>query len=160
IIIEPSPSWPWELSPQHHREPSVLIAQLWPYPSATVATLVCSAATWTGVGFFTVIEPIPSSPALPCPQHHREPSVLIVQAWFIPSAMAVTSVPRAVTCTGVALLVIEPFPNWPTSLLPQHHREPLVLRAQVYPFPSMIAVALVPKAVTCTGVALLVIEPF
>jgi hypothetical protein len=43
------------------------------------------------------------------------------------------------TFTGTVLLTIEPFPNWPFSLSPQHFTLPEAVSAQVWLFPAATA---------------------
>jgi len=38
LVVVPSPSWPLELLPQHHRVPSVRTVQVCPNPAATLVT--------------------------------------------------------------------------------------------------------------------------
>ena len=66
-----------------------------------------------------------------------------------------------VTSTGVSRSVVDPSPNSPTPLLPQHLTPPVVVRAQVWRFPAAMAAAPLLRPVTSTGVRLAnVVVPF
>ena len=66
---------------------------------------------------------------------------------------------RPLTTTGVDELVVVPFPNWPSPLLPQHLAVPFANNAHEWPSPAEIATALV-RPLTTTGVDELVVVPF
>ena len=77
------------------------------------------------------------------PQHLRVLSVSNAQEWY-PSAAAVTAVALEMpeTVTAVVLVVVEPSPNCPLLLFPQHLRVLSVSNAQEWLEPVAIAVAL------------------
>src|SRR5262245_39241236 len=67
---------------------------------------------------------------------------------------------RAVTSTGVWLLVFEPLPSWPFPLLPQHFSACVFVMAQVCQPPTVMAVIALVRPVTSTGRLLSAVELF
>jgi hypothetical protein len=53
--------------------------------------------------------------------------------------MAVTPLLKPVTFTGVELLVLFPFPSWPSLFSPQHLTAPELVKAQVLAQPAEMA---------------------
>src|SRR5262249_42867022 len=88
-VLVPSPSWPYELSPQHLTAPAVVSAQLWRSPVATAATPLPSPTTATGIKW-SVLVPAPSSPDSLSPQHLTAPALVSAQVWMSPAASAAT----------------------------------------------------------------------
>ncbi len=155
VMIVPSPSSPWELTPQHMRPPT-LMAQVCSAPAETAATPLVRPVTFTGVVRPAVV-PSPSWPWELSPQHLRAPPVVMAQVWEAPAATATTPVrgeppvqpapaPLAHTSTGVVRPTVVPSPSWPESLNPQHLRPPPVVMAQAWPPPAATAVAVAPEA--------------
>jgi hypothetical protein len=75
-VVVLSPSCPLALRPQLHKVPSVLIANICPYPLVTCFQLVPPANVVTGV-FLWVVVLSPICPLKLAPQVHRVPSILI-----------------------------------------------------------------------------------
>jgi hypothetical protein len=86
--VEPSPSWPEVLSPQHQTPPSAT-AQVCVQPAAIAVTLPVISDGWTG-------EKDDARPARPsCPlsfaPQQRTSSATTAQVWLVPAESAVTS---------------------------------------------------------------------
>ena len=87
---------------------------MWPPPSAMETTeRPASKVTLMGV-LLSEVDPVPSSPFLPKPQHLSEASSRTAQVCVLPaaSASAVRPVPRS-TLAGVLLSVVLPRPSCP-----------------------------------------------
>jgi hypothetical protein len=80
LIIEPFPSWPPVLLPQHFTPPPLVSAQVWPPPAAIALTPLARPTTSTGMRLFA-LEPFPSWPNLFEPQHFTPPPLVIAQVW-------------------------------------------------------------------------------
>ena len=63
------------------------------------------------------------------------------------------------TATGVALLVVVPFPSSPAPLNPQQYAAPLVVTPQVCSYPALTAANVSPPD-TATAASLFVVVPF
>ena len=74
--------------------------------------------------------------------------------------MAVTPSVSPLTSTGVELSAVEPLPNWPEGLYPQHLTPPPVVSAQVCHPPAEMALTPLASSSTSTGVELLLVKPF
>src|SRR4051794_10051181 len=113
--------------PQHHKVPSVAVAQASLMPSEGLAQLV-AVPTWAGVQ-----DPTGSKPFIH-PQHHRVLSVAIAQVWPSPAETAAQFV-AVPTWVGVEMYqpAVAPMPASPLTLAPQHQRAPPVVIAQVAP---------------------------
>ena len=113
-LVDPLPSSPSTLAPQHCTLPALVSAQV-----AESATAICATpvrpVTGTGV-LLSLVEPLPSWPWLLWPQHCTVPSVSTAQACSKPVPTAATLVGRPLTATGVRLLVVLPLPSWPLPL--------------------------------------------
>src|SRR6185503_19079132 len=92
----------------------------------------------------------PSCPSVFAPQHCTEPSPAIAHACDSPAASAVTSDDRPTTSTGDALSVVPPSPSSPLLPTPQHFTAPIIVTAQLNPFPATTERA-GGKPTTCTG---------
>src|SRR5947207_9218513 len=82
--VEPLPSWPLLLEPQHFAAPPVTIAQLWLCPAAIASTPLVRPVTWTGAPAFVPVTPLPSCPVALAPQHLTAP-LASAQVWFWPA---------------------------------------------------------------------------
>jgi hypothetical protein len=81
LVFVPSPSCPVVLSPQHHRLPSLLMAQVCADPAPTTIQSVPG----TGVGTLRcAVVPSPSWPLSLSPQHASDPSAWVAQVWEAP----------------------------------------------------------------------------
>ena len=85
--------------------------------------------TVTAVAEFT-IDPLPSAPKSPSPQHCTVVSLSWAHVWKPPAVMATALVIPA-TRTGVSEPVVVPSPSCPKPLLPQHCTVPSRMSAQV-----------------------------
>ena len=75
VVVPPSPSWPYSLSPQHHTVPSVSRAHECEPPTA-MPVAVDIPGTSTGVFLsVVVVESTPGLPLLLLPQHLIAPPV-------------------------------------------------------------------------------------
>jgi hypothetical protein len=79
------------------------------------------------------------------------------QVWYRPVLMATTPVVSPTAFTGTALSVVVPLPSCPLPLLPQHLIPPLVLNAQEWISPTLIAVLPLERPTTSTGIVLFVV---
>src|SRR2546428_654917 len=91
--------------------------------------------TCTG-GLLLVVGSFPNWPVALLPQAQTVPSNFSAKLCDPPAAMAVMPLnkpapPAPTTCTGVLLLVVVLFPNWPVALLPQAHTVPSNLSAKL-----------------------------
>ena len=67
-IVEPLPSWPYSLSPQHLTPPPVVSAQVCKVPPAEMALIpFASPLTSTGVVRWSTVVPSPNCPSHPAP---------------------------------------------------------------------------------------------
>src|SRR5206468_3826316 len=80
----PSPSSPFQFTPQHHSVPVVRTAQVLNWPAPSLLQLV-AAPTCTGLSR-SVWSARPNCPALFRPQHHSVPAVRATQVWSAPRA--------------------------------------------------------------------------
>ena len=113
LVWLPMPSWPTPLSPQHHRVPSVRVAQVWSPPAVTLAQPRGRGGDLLGQ-VLVVVVPMPSWPSSLSPQHHRVPSVRVAQVWSPPAVTLVQpAAAGVVTCWGRSWLVLLPMPSWP-----------------------------------------------
>src|SRR5258705_4520727 len=98
--VEPSPSWPTLLFPQHLTDPPVSTAQVW-YEPAPIAIALVRPVTFTGVAESTVV-PLPSWPTKLLPQHRTPPALVSAQAYWppVPALIAVTPLNPGIA-TGV-----------------------------------------------------------
>ncbi len=76
------------------------------------------------------VEPSPSRPLLPFPQHQAVPSDATAQLCASPAEMA-TALVRPVTGTGVDESDVSPLPSWPLRPDPQHQAVPSDATAQL-----------------------------
>jgi hypothetical protein len=79
-VPELTPSCPDEFSPQHCTPPESKTAHEWEAPVTTRLTPDSRPETWAGEYEFAV-EPFPSCPLLPLPQHLAAPEAT-PQAWL------------------------------------------------------------------------------
>src|SRR5690349_3286263 len=70
LVSFPRPSWPVVLRPQHHRAPSLRVAQANPHPALTLVQAAVGLGICWGTSSPAVL-PVPSAPLVPLPQHHR-----------------------------------------------------------------------------------------
>src|ERR1019366_1823895 len=157
-VVVPSPSWPLELYPQHHRVPLVLTAQVSAKATVTEAQSLAWVLSCTGTAL-PVVVPSPNWPLELDPQHHRVPAVLTAQVWAQRTLTEAQSLAWVLSCTGTALPVVVPSPSWPELLDPQHHRVPAVLIAQVCRKRALTAAQSLAWVLSCTGTALPVVVP-
>jgi hypothetical protein len=111
LVVDPSPSWPMLLPPQHVTPPLVVMAHVWSPPAEIAMTPEDRPDTLTGVALL-VVDPSPSWPMLLPPQHFTPPLVVMAHVWSSPAETAVTPAESPDTFTGVALLVVDPSPSW------------------------------------------------
>jgi hypothetical protein len=79
--------------------------------------------------------------------------------WFAPAASADTFDKPPVTVTGVTERAdVEPCPNWPSTLRPQHFTDPAANKAHVWLAPAAIARTLLSE-LTTTGLDALFVVP-
>jgi hypothetical protein len=111
-VVEPLPSWPDWLSPQH-QTPAFARAQANELPPTAIsATFAVSPCTGTGT-VLLVSEPLPRAPNTFEPQHLAA-LFMIAQVDVAPLAIAVTPVLKPVTATGVELSINVPLPRRPS----------------------------------------------
>ena len=80
IALDPLPSWPYALLPQHLTRPAPVSAQVcWP-PGAIVLTPPPRPTTLTGTARF-LRAPSPSWPSMFDPQHLTRPALVIAHVW-------------------------------------------------------------------------------
>ena len=118
-IVEPFPSWPPPLNPQHLTPPALVRAQVWVLPAAIAVTPMARPARSTGVAL-PIVEPFPSCPLTFQPQHLTAPAFMSAHVWAKPAAIALTLLGRPETSTGVEVVFDEPLPSWPSPFQPQH----------------------------------------
>jgi hypothetical protein len=120
--------------------------------------------TETGVNE-AVVEPSPNWPLSLAPQHftppettaHEKPELLIIP--LLPATdTAVTPDVKPETETGVNEAVVEPSPNWPLSLAPQHFTPPETT-AHAWLLPTEIEVTPADNPLTATGANDAVVVP-
>ena len=120
--VEPSPSCPWLLAPQHIREPfPESRAQVWYWPKAREDTPVRPGGPDTGTFSGVVLLPFPHCPNALAPQHMMLPSLDItahVDRLAVPETMNATPL-KPVTFVAVTALEVPPFPSWPSLFRPQ-----------------------------------------
>src|SRR5580692_7508454 len=92
-------------------------------PPIAICTAGGRPVTWTGTEL-SLVEPLPSSPFPPLPQHHTLPSVSSAQVCLPPASICVAFAGRPVTATGVCRSVVVPSPSWPLLLDPQQNTSP------------------------------------
>ena len=68
-------------------------------------------------------------------------------------------VPQRSTLTGLELLVVVPFPNWPEAFAPQHFTLQSLVSAQLNSYPAAMSTTEEPTPVTVTGDHLSVVVP-
>ena len=136
-VIAPLPSCPYWSSPQHFRDPSSRMAQVWALPVATaIAVRSVPRSTKTGSCWFAVMAaPLPNCPVWSRPQHVSEPLSRTAQVWSAPTsrATAVRPVPRSTVVDGGEVLSVTPapLPSSPYESSPQHFTEPSSRSAHV-----------------------------
>ncbi len=81
FTIVPLPSCPKELLPQHFTPPALVNAQVWAPPKAKARTPLVSPVTSAGDELAGALVPLPSCPALFCPQHFTPPATVSAQVW-------------------------------------------------------------------------------
>src|SRR5688572_14296127 len=79
--------------------------------------------------------PVPSCPSEFSPQHITAPLATTAHPCEPPIATAIAPATFC-TCTGVALLVVDPFPSSPWPLGPQHRTVPSRSRTQLLVSPT------------------------
>ena len=119
-VVEPSPSWPSEFSPQVHTEPSARSAIEKLCPVSTAMTSV-RAVTCVGVDRFPVV-PRPSWPSALEPHVQTVPSARSATTCSRPPWRSTTS--SMPTGPGVRRAVVVPLPSCPYPLLPHVHGVP------------------------------------
>ncbi len=77
----------------------------------------------------------------------------------IPALTVRTPDPSPTTFTGVGLLSVVPLPSWPALFQPQHRTAPVVVSAQVWKPPALIAFTPWLRPITSTGVRRSVVVP-
>jgi hypothetical protein len=113
LEVEPLPSWPLLLLPQHHAPPEVVTTQAWLPPVEMLATPEVCPDTSTGTPLF-VVELLPSSPIqLLRPQHFAPPDVVTAQVELLPAEILATPAASPDTATGTLLFVVELLPSSP-----------------------------------------------
>lgn len=147
-VVVLSPNWPLAFQPQHVSFPVLRSAHVWPFPVVIAVALVGRTETSTGVELTTPVplSPLPSWPRLLLPQHFMPPDSSAQECALVESAVTplrgFASLEEVRTSTGVSLFTpvpLEPFPNWPCVLSPQHLTPPLT-RAQVWAAPPEMTV--------------------
>src|SRR6187551_35451 len=83
----------------------------------------------------SLVEPLPSWPTPPAPQHLAAPDFITAQLCTPDVATAATPLRRPETSTGSALSLVVPLPSCPWSLSPQHLTAPVLPSAQALPAP-------------------------
>ncbi|MDP9334930.1 MAG: hypothetical protein M3Q30_16695, partial [Actinomycetota bacterium] len=93
---------------------------------AVIAVAVDWPVTTTGVDALVNV-PFPNWPEPFKPQHFAVPLANNAHEWALPALIATALVPalKPFTATGFDALVVEPLPNWPEPLPPQHFTLPL-----------------------------------
>ena len=115
--------------------------------------------------FWPPVEPVPSFPLAPLPQHLTESSSRMAQKCASPPviALAVRPEPKLMAVVGGASksAVLPPFPSRPSARSPQHLTEPSSRRAQAVlkAVASETAVRPVPKEPRVEGVLVFEVEP-
>jgi hypothetical protein len=97
-----------------------------------------------GTDVISAVDPLPSCPFTPSPQHFTVPAVRITQVCNPPQATDVT--PLAIMLCGVLALVVPPLPSWPLEFRPQQ-RNPALITAQTCALPhdSTVVVVVLPR---------------
>src|SRR5438067_560565 len=86
LVVVPSPSSPWLLTPQHFAAPLANSAHEWMMPAETAAAFD-TPATGTGVDELVVV-PFPNCPKLLSPQHFAVPFANNAHEWPAPAVIA------------------------------------------------------------------------
>lgn len=137
-LVEPLPSWPSALKPQHV---TAVVAQeqtCW-IPAMISLWPLLSPLTSLGVAeLLTVASLMPNSPSWLRPQDFTPPELVRAQEWLPPSATAVALF-SPVTVTGTLELVVAPLPSCPAPFSPKHFT-PLFCTTQVCAPPAKTAV--------------------
>src|SRR6185437_2854376 len=126
FVVLPLPSSPFALSPQAQTVPSLFTARLWSHAAAIAITLE-RPFTCTGVEL-GVFVPTPNSPEPFPPQAQTVPSLFSAKlnsSSQQPLAIATTP-ERLLTCDGVEVATVVPFPSSPKPLSPQAQTFPVV----------------------------------
>src|SRR6202008_464715 len=101
-------------------------------PRASAVTPLDSPETLTGVDRTIPVDPSPSWPKKPSPQHLAAPPVVVAHGGSRPAATALAPLARPATSTGATSDVLELSPSWPLKLFPQHSSRPVVITAQTW----------------------------
>ncbi|GIU84276.1 MAG: hypothetical protein KatS3mg008_1051 [Acidimicrobiales bacterium] len=99
VVVSPSPSWPWVLSPHAQRVPSRLMPMVWLLTAAICAQSL-SVPTRVGVRR-VVVSPSPSWPNRLSPHAQRLRSVFVVSSF----RMVICAVGSAVRMPGVLVVI-------------------------------------------------------
>src|SRR6185436_4550939 len=130
----PSPSCPELFDPQHDSWPPCVTAQEYARPVATCVT--CDRpGTCTGDRCVVVV-PSPSWPWKFEPQQKTAPSARAAHACPPPTFRSTMAPRPTAALTGVRLDVVEPLPNVPAELSPQHVAWPVLSTRQLVSGPS------------------------
>ncbi len=134
---EPTPSWPYQLLPQHHARPPASRPQPCRSPRSS-ATKVRPQSIRTGVVATAV--PSPPNRFAPGPQHQPSPIAVRPQVarLEVDARIMVNAWPPA-TATGVVLLAARPSPSCPPCPNPQHQAAPAAVSPQLWPLPNEVA---------------------
>ena len=94
----------------HHDQPAVILAHACEPPTEICTTPDPPWVTATGV-LEVLLDPFPSCPLVPAPQHFAAPLLVTAQTVFDPAEIFDTPDVRPVTDTGVELCVRVPLPS-------------------------------------------------
>jgi hypothetical protein len=108
VVMDPFPSSPMLLSPQHMTAPLAVSAHAELLPTETEVMPLVRPVTGTGTKLLVV-------PPKRRPQHMTAPPAVTAQAVEVVTDTDVTPLVRPVTCTGTELFVVEPFPSKPET---------------------------------------------
>src|SRR3990170_109953 len=98
-VVEPFPSSPRSLLPQHLTPPPLVSAQVWRLSAEIALTPLARPETSTRKRL-SVIVALPSWPKRLRPQHLTPPPLVSAQVWRLPAAIAMTPVVRPATSSG------------------------------------------------------------
>ena len=154
-LVDPSPSCPRSLAPQHKTPSDPRSTQVWREPAAIIFASARPRICTGSIQFVRVR--LPSCPSRLAPQQTTELFARTAQVWSSPATIVVASV-RPRTGIGRALAACVPVPSCPSSLAPQQTTSPDLRRAQLCDRPSAICCAS-PRPCTVTGVLRSVVVP-